>query len=187
MKKLIHIKGSLLVAAFGILLFSQCGQSAKQAADSRADEEGKTLIGEMIVDEETENQESEKVTRQDVNNEFKEAFRTASEHVDQQLDELAQNQAINRMERTAEKLDRKIIELEARLDERDLAKEARQEMHELKTLQNDLNDQLDEVKEATTDSWDELKRETKETYKESEKAIKQEVTKVERLLADNRN
>lgn len=130
---------------------------------------------------------TDEVTGQDVKDEFKEAFQTASGHVDQELDELAQNRTIKRMERTAERLDDKIIELEARLDELELTSEAREEMRELKTLQNDLNHQLDKIKEASTNNWDDVKKETKETYKESEKAIKQEVTKVERLLADNRN
>lgn len=173
----------MVAAAFGSIVFAQCAQKSDEQTAQKEAEQEKIVIQEAF---EKQKPEDKKLTQKDVNAEFKEAFETAVTHVDQQLDELAQNQAIKRMERTADKLDRKIIELEARLDERDLSDQAKKEMKELKAVQKDLKSQLEEVQDATADKWDDVKKDTKDAYIKSEKAIKQEVTKVEELLADNR-
>ncbi|MBI1288007.1 MAG: hypothetical protein GC178_10585 [Flavobacteriales bacterium] len=178
----------ILAAAFGAIAFSQCGQRAEEGktAQKDADQEEQTVIEEMFAAGESETDEDKRVTQKDVNNEFKEAFQAATEHVDQQLDELAQHQAIKRMERTADKLDKKITELQARLDERKLTADAKDEMRELKSLQKDLDRQLEDVQDATADQWDDVKKDTKDAYRKSEAAIKQEVNKVEDLLADSK-
>lgn len=180
----------ILAAAFGTIVLNQCTEVIEKEQTAQKEVEPDRLKqGEVFDVKDQKNQDDhmdEQVTSKVVRQKFKEAFETTAEHVDQQLDELAQNQAIKRMERTAEQLDKKIIELEARLDERDLSNKAKKEMKDLKAVQKDLDNQLKVVQEASADRWNELKKDTKVVYKRSESTIEQEVQKIEGLLADSR-